>query len=219
MTKKIVLWGASGHARVLGELVAGQGFQVVALFDNDTSARTPFAEVPLYHGPDGFRAWRAATPAADIACLSAIGGAKGRDRIVLQQLMAAAGLQPIVAIHQTAFVARTAHLGPGSQVLAQAAICADAITGAACIINTSSSVDHECELGDGVHVAPGATLAGCVKVGPYTLIGAGAVVLPRVRIGANVIVGAGSVVSRDIPDNMVVYGAPARRIRSNPPPS
>lgn len=216
MTKSIVFWGATGHARVLRELVAREGYRLVALFDNDRGMRSPFDDVPLYHGKQGFAAWHAALREKDIACLSAIGGARGSDRIALQELMAGAGLKPIVAVHRTAFVADTAKLGSGSQVLAQAAICADARIGAACIVNTNASVDHECQLDDGVHIAPGATLAGCVVVGRFSLVGAGAAVLPRVRIGTNVIVGAGSVVTRDIPDNMVVYGAPARKIRSNP---
>ena len=48
-----------------------------------------------------------------------------------------------------------------------------------------------------------------------SMIGAGAVVLPRVTIGENVVVGAGAVVTRDVPNNRIVYGHPARIVRSN----
>jgi acetyltransferase-like isoleucine patch superfamily enzyme len=65
-------------------------------------------------------------------------------------------------------------------------------------------------------VAPQATLCGCVSVGAGTLIGPGAVIVPRVRIGADVIVGAGSVVTRDLPDGVIAWGAPARVMRDNP---
>jgi acetyltransferase-like isoleucine patch superfamily enzyme len=83
------------------------------------------------------------------------------------------------------------------------------------IINTAATVEHESVLGDGVHVAPGATVAGCVTVGSYSMIGVGAVVLPRVVIGSNTIIGAGAVVTRDIPDRKVAYGNPARIQREN----
>ena len=93
---------------------------------------------------------------------------------------------------------------------------AGAEIGEASIINTKSSGDHECILGDGVHIAPGVTLCGCVKIGSYTMISAGAVVvLPRIGIGPNVLVGAGSVVIRDLPDNVVAIGVPAKVVREN----
>ncbi len=99
--------------------------------------------------------------------------------------------------------------------MANASICAEAVIDEACIINTAATVDHECMLGKGVHVAPGATLCGCVAVGDYTMIGAGAVVLPRLKIGRDVVVGAGAVVTRDIPDGKIVYGVPANVRRDN----
>lgn len=46
------------------------------------------------------------------------------------------------------------------------------------------------------------------------MIGASSVVLPNVRIGNNVIIGAGSVVTKDIPDNVVCAGNPAKVICS-----
>lgn len=53
-----------------------------------------------------------------------------------------------------------------------------------------------------------------VRIGDDVFIGHGAIILPGVTIGSKVIVGAGSVVARDIPDNSVVAGNPARVIRT-----
>ena len=63
-----------------------------------------------------------------------------------------------------------------------------------------------------MHIAPGATLCGCVNIGDYTMIGAGAVILPRLSIGKDCVVGAGAVVTKDIPNNTVVTGNPAIRM-------
>lgn len=53
---------------------------------------------------------------------------------------------------------------------------------------------------------------GLVKIGDKTFIGAGCTVLANVKIGANVIIGAGSLVSKDIPDNSIAVGIPAKVI-------
>lgn len=58
-------------------------------------------------------------------------------------------------------------------------------------------------------MSPGAHLAGGVRVGRGTWVGLGALVRDGVRIGAESVVGMGSVVSRDLPSNVIEYGAPA----------
>jgi len=207
-----IIWGARGHAKVLAEFLGHLGYKIVALFDNDPHATTPLADVPLYLGEEGFMRWRAEFVHKAVG-LVAIGGARGRDRLDIHHFFMQHGIAPATVIHPSAFVAENAILGRGVQVLAQAAVAADARIGTACIINTSATVDHECVLADGVHIAPRAVLAGCVDIGACTLIGVGAVILPNIRIGRNAIIGAGAVVTRDVPDDVVVYGNPARIIR------
>lgn len=51
---------------------------------------------------------------------------------------------------------------------------------------------------------------GKVKIGNHVMVGAKSIILPNVTIGNNVIIGAGSVVTKDIPDNVVCAGNPAR---------
>ena len=82
------------------------------------------------------------------------------------------------------------------------------------ILNTGCSVDHDSQLSDGVHICPGAHLAGEVNVGARSCIGIGASVVQQVRIGSDVIVGAGSVVVRDIPSSVTAVGVPARVVYS-----
>jgi sugar O-acyltransferase (sialic acid O-acetyltransferase NeuD family) len=214
--RPVILWGATGQAKVLSEFLPDINCEVKAVFDNDTSVVSPLPFCPIYYGTAGFYEWlETITNVSLCHFLVAIGGYRGRVRVALHEFLQQQGLQALTAIHPRAWVAHTATIGTGSQILGQAAIGADAIIGSSCIVNTAASVDHECIIEDGVHIAPGAHLAGLVQVGKHSMIGIGASVVPRVTIGSNVIIGAGSVVTKNIPDNVVAYGNPAIIIREN----
>lgn len=55
---------------------------------------------------------------------------------------------------------------------------------------------------------------GCIEIGNNVFVGTNTTILYDVKIGNNVIIGAGSVVNKDVPDNSVVAGVPARTICS-----
>jgi len=54
-------------------------------------------------------------------------------------------------------------------------------------------------------------------VGGYSQIGSNSTILPDLVIGENVIIGAGSVVTKDVPDNCIVVGTPARVVKKSSP--
>jgi sugar O-acyltransferase (sialic acid O-acetyltransferase NeuD family) len=212
---RYVLWGSAGHAKVLASIIALRGGRVVALFDNSPQAASVLEGVSLYIGKDEFARWIENEPDRHNLCgLAAIGGARGRDRLAIHEYFRAHDMRVEPLVHPQASVCLTASLGAGTQVLAQAVVAAGARLGEACIINHHASVDHECVLGDGVHLAPSSTLCGCVSLGNNVMIGASAVVLPRVTIGENTVVGAGAVVTRDLRAGVVVVGNPARIIKN-----
>lgn len=85
--------------------------------------------------------------------------------------------------------------------------------GAAVILNTNSTVEHDCIISDNVHIAPGAILSGNVSVGANTMIGAGATVIQDIIIGDNILVGAGSVITNNLLEPGVYFGVPAKKVR------
>ena len=213
---KYIIWGSSGHAKVINDVIQSNGGQVIAFIDENPLAHSVISNVPIFIGENGFKKWLSDTDSLEniFYCL-AIGGARGKERTELASFLNSSGLRPASVIHSTASISGSAKLGHGIHVLANTVVAAEVCIGDMSIINNSASVDHECNLGSGVHIAPGATLCGCVSVGDNTLIGSGAVILPRISVGSNVIVGAGSVVTKHIPDKMVVAGNPAKIIRKN----
>ena len=160
-----VLWGSAGHAKVLASIIALRGGRVVALFDNNPDAISALAGVPLFVGKNGFARWIESEPNyCELYGLAAIGGTRGSDRLAVHEWFQAHGIRVESLVHPLASVCQTASLGAGTQVLALALVAAGAHLGKGCIINHRAVADHECVLGNGVHLAPGATLCGCVKL-------------------------------------------------------
>lgn len=106
-------------------------------------------------------------------------------------------------------------IGEGTNVLVNSIFSNSVTLGKGCIVYYNVLITHDCVIGDFVELSPGVTLLGHVQVGSFTQIGANSTVLPKVKIGENVIVGAASVVTKDIPDNCLVVGTPARIIKKN----
>lgn len=120
------------------------------------------------------------------------------------------------AIHPSALVADSVSIGDGTVVFHQSVIQARTRIGRHVIANTAVSIDHDCVIGDFVHVAPHSTLCGAVTVNDRANIGAATTIIPGVSIGEGAIIGAGSVVINDIPAHSVAVGAPAKVIKIRP---
>jgi len=211
--RKIILWGATGQAIVLEEFLPLIGYDIVALFDNDVNVKSISDEIPIYYGVRGFQEWKSQNKNQDIYFIVAIGGDKGKDRLSIHDYLKHEGYKSVTAIHPNSYVAKTAKIGNGCQILVNATVGARGSLGKECIVNTAACIDHECNIGNGVHISTGANLAGCVTIGHYSFIGAGAVILPRIKIGIGATIAAGAVVTRDVSDYTTVCGIPAKPIK------
>lgn len=183
------LYGASGHGKVIKEIVEANDGRVDAFID-DNKAVTELCGKPVLH---------------DVKALSPMIVSIGNNRIrkvIVEQLHSEFG----VAIHPSSVVSPSASIGEGSVVMAGAIINADAKIRQHCIINTGASVDHECTISDYAHISPHCTLCGNVEIGEGTWIGAGTTIIPGVKVGKWSVIGAGSVVTKDIPDNVLAVG-------------
>jgi sugar O-acyltransferase (sialic acid O-acetyltransferase NeuD family) len=108
-------------------------------------------------------------------------------------------------------------IGFGSNVLSGAIFSNSTKIGMGCIVYYNSIITHDCVIGDFVEISPSVTILGRVTIGNYSQIGANSTILPNLKIGNNVIIGSGSIVTKDLPDNCVAFGVPAKIIKLLPP--
>lgn len=206
----LVVWGGAGHASVLLDMISASNARVLVFVDEQAMAPL-IPGVPMLRGEQPWREWYRHFGAEHVGwgAVAAI-GRQGGHRQRVREVMRSMGVAMPTLVHPSASVSMQADIGDGVQILAMSVVAARARLGHVCIVNHRATVDHECELEDGVMVGPGATLCGCVRVGEDAFIGAGATVLPRRTVGRGAMVGAGAVVTRDVPDGAVVVGNPAR---------
>ena len=81
------------------------------------------------------------------------------------------------------------------------------------IININSTIGHNSKIGNFVTICPGVNIGGYVTIGDECWIGIGATIIHNVAIGKGSYIGAGSVVTKDIPENVLAFGVPAKPVR------
>ncbi|MBL7840248.1 MAG: acetyltransferase [Cyclobacteriaceae bacterium] len=200
----VILIGAGEHARVVLDSLQAAGRSVIAMFD------------PKYDGQNFMNTAVHGTYRHDLHTRSEAIVAIGAND-VRQRLSREVRHSFTTSVDKTASVSKYSTIGRGSMVLHGVIIQQGSVLGQHVIVNTAAHIDHDCEISDFVHIAPGASLCGRISVGEGTLLGAGSIVIPGIKIGQWCTIGAGSVITRDIPDYAVVVGNPGRVIRYNKP--
>ena len=81
------------------------------------------------------------------------------------------------------------------------------------ILNTASIIEHDCQIGSGVHIMPGAVLGGNIIIKDFVTVGMNATILPNIIIEEGAYIGAGSVVTKNILKPGKYAGNPAKKIK------
>jgi UDP-N-acetylbacillosamine N-acetyltransferase len=210
VTDRVVIWGASGHALVVADILRLEGREVAGFIDDVNAERRgqEFAGARVLGGRECLNGLRTDGVRAIVI---AVGNCAAR--LQLGDAVRQHGFELARAVHPRAVVAADVTIGAGTVVCAGAVVNPGSSIAESVIVNTSATVDHECVIADGAHVGPGVHLGGRVRVGRGAWVGIGATVSDRVVIGAESVVGAGAVVLNDVPRRVVAFGVPARVVR------
>jgi sugar O-acyltransferase (sialic acid O-acetyltransferase NeuD family) len=213
--RKLLVIGSSGHASVLVDAVELAGcYRVAGYLDDTVTPGTIRRGYSVLGRLSDIASVCADQLIEDLAV--AIGDNWWRRKVHSDLAMKCPQLNFPVIRHPAAVVARTAEVGQGSAIFAGSHVGPGSRVGDFCILNTGSSVDHECTLHNFSSIAPGAFTGGQVEIGECSAIGVGASISDRISIGRHTVIGTGAVVVRNIPDRVVAYGNPARVHRSRP---
>jgi UDP-perosamine 4-acetyltransferase len=192
-----VILGAGGHGRVVLDALIAARRNVLGLTDARIERRGErIRGVPVIGSDDEILAMKG----SDVELTVGVGSVgtmepranlfdRYRDDFVFARV-----------VHPSAILAPDVTLADGCQVMAGAVLQTGASIGKNSIVNTRAGIDHDCVIGDHVHVAPGVTISGGVTIGDKTHIGAGATIIQGVAIGSGCVIAAGAVVIEDVAD-------------------
>lgn len=190
----IFIYGASGHGKVIADIIRCTGHTFAGWIDDKPSADTLKWDQFCSLYPHG---------------TIALGIGENATRESIAKKVVEAGYSLATLIHPSAIISDSAIIKGGSVIMPLAVVNADALIGEGCIVNSGAIVEHDCILGNYVHISPGAALAGGVQIKNSTHIGMGALILQNITVGSGSVVAAGSVVTKNVSDNVLVAGAPA----------
>ncbi|MBM7661728.1 sugar O-acyltransferase (sialic acid O-acetyltransferase NeuD family) [Bacillus mesophilus] len=205
MKNKLLIIGASGHGKVVADIALKMNkWQSIAFLDDNQNIKLSMglevvgkSDKAIEH----INGW-------DIF----VGVGNNATRKKIQERLETEGASIPTLIHPNTVIGEQVDIASGTAIMAGVVINCCTKIGKGCIINTSTSIDHDNTIEDYVHISPGSHLAGTVKVGQLTWLGIGTIVSNNVNIASGCKTGAGSVVVKDINETGTYIGVPVRRV-------
>jgi sugar O-acyltransferase (sialic acid O-acetyltransferase NeuD family) len=207
--EKLLIIGAKGCAKELTEAVLQINPKTSITYFDDVSVDLPeklFGKYAILRSDDQVRSYFDSEDKA-----FALGVGTPVLRCKLFEKFVALGGRPSTIMSPGATVGQTDNLiGEGCCVLTNAVIESSNTIGRGALVHVGALISHDVTIGEFCEISPRASLLGAATVGRLCSIGTGSVILPKITIGNGVVVGAGAVVTKDLTDNTIVAGVPAR---------
>lgn len=211
MKLPVIIIGGGGHAKVLIDALLLNKVIILGIVDSDLSQKGNSILGISVIGDDDVVFKYEPGKIQLVNGIGSVGLPIKRQRVF--DKFKGMGFTFASVIHPSAVIASDAEVREGAQIMAGAIIQLGSRIGKNSIVNTKASVDHDCIIGDHVHIAPGVTISGGVRVGNGVHIGTGAIVIQGINIADGSLIGAGSLVLKDVSKNAKVKGAPSEEVK------
>jgi sugar O-acyltransferase (sialic acid O-acetyltransferase NeuD family) len=150
-------------------------------------------------------------------CIITIGDNWGRKKVYEQVSKLSPNLEWPNALHPSVIIGNNVTIGKGILAMAGVIFNTGSYLGDFTNYFTRCNIEHDCYIGDFSSISAGVVLGGKVRVGKYSAIALNATIFDRIIIGDNSVIGSASLVTKNVPDNVLVYGNPAKIIRKRKP--
>ena len=203
----LVIFGTGGHAISVANVALSAGYKIKHFVDKYKKGfdLLGYSIITDIDELDNFYNFNFAI---------AVGDNYIRERIYKELVLKIPNLVFPALVHSSAVISFFAEVGAGTVVMPKAVIGPNSKVGKFCLINTNASIDHDCVMFDYSSLAPSAATGGAVTIGYRSSICIGASIKQGLIIGDDCIVGANSYLNKDLPNNQVAYGTPAKQLRT-----
>lgn len=213
MVQAVVLFPFGGNAREAAGVVEAinaqdMRYEILGFLD-DNHASLLSADYPLLGGSGLWEQYRGETRL--LALPGSPASYRRRREIIGKFALTEADSLTLAA--PSSRVARGAQVGFNTLLMAGTFVSCGVRIGNHCVILPNSVISHDAEIGDYTLVGSNVSVSGGVRIGENCYIGSGAAIREGVSVGSGALLGIGTTVIRDVPENAVVVGSPARVIR------
>tara|TARA_B100000212_G_C27328441_1_gene513461 strand:+ start:605 stop:1255 length:651 start_codon:yes stop_codon:yes gene_type:complete len=206
MSSSIIIIGTGGHAASITNVALSSAMNIEAYVD-DNKAGKQIDGIKIISKQECIDIYQNSNFAI------AIGDNSVRERVFNEFKLEIRNAKFPPLIHSSSVIGINSKVGEGSVIMPNVNVGPNSKIGMFCILNTSSSIDHDCHMNSFSSLAPGVVTGGNISLGIRSAISIGASVKHGICIGDDVVIGANSYVNEPVKNNVVAYGVPCRFVR------
>jgi sugar O-acyltransferase (sialic acid O-acetyltransferase NeuD family) len=209
----VIIFGASGHAKMVIDIFERMGgYTVVGLLDTFKPLGEEVGGYRILGREENLPELLSLNPAAKV--FVAIGDNWTRGMIVEKLRSIVPGVGFATGVHPSVQIGKGVRIGKGVVIGAGAIVDVEASIEDFVIIGKQAIVNHESTMMKFSSLGPNTTTGGNVSIGEFSAIAMSATIKHGVSVGNHTVIGAGALLMHDCGDNLVMYGVPAKEIRS-----